>query len=135
VRGAPVFGEWLDGHARPSAVLALTNVTTLAVLTALAGRGIEVPEQVSLIAFDDYPWMSARKTPLTAIRQPVDRIAAAAWDRLKMRMAGDLSPPTPTILHASREDRASVRQVGAPIPRTTQNKTAGAVVDTIMTMP
>jgi LacI family transcriptional regulator len=134
-RGARVFGEWLEGHARPSAVLALTNVTTLAVLTALAGSGIEVPEQVSLIAFDDYPWMSARKTPLTAMRQPVDRIAAAAWDRLKMRMEGDLSPPMPTILHASREDRASVRRVGARIPRTSRKTTAGTAAKTVLTMP
>jgi LacI family transcriptional regulator len=99
----------------PSAVLALTNVTTLAVLTALARRGIGVPEQVSLIAFDDYPWMSARKTPLTAIRQPVDDIASAAWQRLKMRMEGDVSAPTPIVLHATRQDRASVRRFGPPV--------------------
>ncbi|MET0526893.1 MAG: LacI family DNA-binding transcriptional regulator [Microvirga sp.] len=123
-RGALVFSEWLDRHAIPSAVLALTNVTTLAILTALAGRGIDVPEQVSLIAFDDYPWMSARKTPLTAIRQPVDQIAAAAWDRLRMRMAGDLSLPTPTVLHASRHDRASVRRIGPPVSRVSPKETA-----------
>lgn len=127
-RGALVFSEWLEGHAMPSAVLALTNVTTLAILTALAGRGAEVPEQVSLIAFDDYPWMSARKTPLTAIRQPVDRMAAAAWERLTMRMGGDLSPPTPTILRADRQDRASVRRIGSPNTRIPSKETA-------MTMP
>jgi LacI family transcriptional regulator len=114
-RGAELFADWIEGNAVPSAVLALTNVTTLAVLTALARRRIDVPEQVSLIAFDDYPWMSARKTPLTAIRQPVDEIASAAWKRLKMRMEGDVSPPTPTVLHASRQDRASVRRIGSPI--------------------
>jgi LacI family transcriptional regulator len=110
-----VFGDWIDDNTAPSAVLALTNVTTLAVLTALARRGIDVPEQVSLIAFDDYPWMSARKTPLTAIRQPVDEIASAAWQRLKMRMEGDVSAPTPIVLHATRQDRASVRRFGPPV--------------------
>jgi LacI family transcriptional regulator len=114
-RGAELFSEWIEGNAVPSAVLALTNVTTLAVLTALARRGIGVPEQVSLIAFDDYPWMSARKTPLTAIRQPVDDIASAAWQRLKMRMEGDVSAPTPIVLHATRQDRASVRRFGPPV--------------------
>jgi LacI family transcriptional regulator len=115
-RGAEVFGDWIDDNTAPSAVLALTNVTTLAVLTALARRGIDVPEQVSLIAFDDYPWMSARKTPLTAIRQPVDEIASAAWQRLKMRMEGDASAPTPIVLHATRQDRASVRRFGPSVP-------------------
>lgn len=115
-RGAGVFAKWIETHPVPSAVLALTNVTALAVLTALARRSIEVSEQVSLIAFDDYPWMSARKTPLTAIRQPVSEIASAAWERLTMRMAGDVSPPVPTILHASLEERASVRRIGPPVP-------------------
>jgi LacI family transcriptional regulator len=131
-RGAERFAAWLDSHALPSAVLALTNVTTLAVLTALARRRIEVPVQVSLIAFDDYPWMSARKTPLTAIRQPVDAIAGAAWERLKMRMAGDASPPVPTVLQASLQDRTSVRRIGPPAAGSSPSGTADAVLDTAM---
>ena len=129
-RGAELFADWIGGHPVPSAVLALTNVTTLAVLTAFARRSIEVPERVSLMAFDDYPWMSARKTPLTAIRQPVDEIAGAAWERLKMRMAGDTSPPTPTILQASLQDRASVREVGSPVSGPSPNVNAELVFDT-----
>ncbi|WP_414474943.1 LacI family DNA-binding transcriptional regulator [Microvirga sp. M2] len=113
-RGAKAFAGWLEENPVPSAVLALTNVTTLAVLTTLARRSIEVPEQVSLIAFDDYPWMSARKTSLTAIRQPVGEIAGAAWSRLTLRMKGNESPSFPTILHASLEQRASVRRIAPP---------------------
>ena len=79
-----------------------------------AWLGIDVPGQASLIAFDDYPWMSARKTPLTAVRQPVDKIARAAWERLRMRMDGDLSGPRSTVLHASLQDRATVRRIGPP---------------------
>jgi LacI family transcriptional regulator len=131
-RGAELFGGWVDRNAVPSAVLALTNVTTLAVLTALARHRIEVPEQVSLIAFDDYPWMSARKTPLTAIRQPVDEIASAAWERLKSRMEGDLSPPTPIVLHANRQDRASVRRVGPPLADASATENAEPLGDAAM---
>ncbi len=131
-RGAERFAAWLEKHALPSAVLALTNVTTLAVLSALARRRIEVPEQVSLIAFDDYPWMSARKTPLTAIRQPVDAIAGAAWERLKMRMAGDASPPVPTVLQAGLQDRASVRRIGPSFAGCSPSGTADALLDTAM---
>ncbi len=123
-RGGEVFSDWLGRNPLPSAVLALTNVTTLAVLAALARRHIDVPEKVSLIAFDDYPWMSARKTPLTAIRQPVDEIAASAWERLKLRMAGDASPSHPTILHASLQDRASVRRTGPRITAATSKEAA-----------
>jgi LacI family transcriptional regulator len=132
--GAELFGDWIEGNAMPSAVLALTNVTTLAVLTALARRSIEVPEQVSLIAFDDYPWMSARKAPLTAIRQPVDKIASAAWERLKVRMDGDVSPPIPTVLHASRQDRASVHRVCPPASDVPPKGNAAPPTETTMNM-
>lgn len=112
-RGAELFAHWLERHARPTAVLALTNVTTLAVLSALAARRIDIPEQVSIIGFDDYAWMSARKTALTAIRQPVDAMAGAIWSRLKARIAGDESAPRPIELKTSLQVRDSVRNLGA----------------------
>jgi hypothetical protein len=55
--------------------LALTNFTTLGVLTTLAERGLRMPHDISLIGFDDYAWMRARATPLTAIVQPVREMA------------------------------------------------------------
>jgi LacI family transcriptional regulator len=110
-RGAELFAHWLDRHARPSAVLALTNVTTLAVLAALAARRVDIPDQVSLIGFDDYAWMSARKTALTAIRQPVDEMARIIWDRLRARIAGDVSAPHRIELATSLQVRDSVRDL------------------------
>ena len=110
-RGAELFAHWLARHPLPSAVFALTNVTTLAVLTALARQRIDIPDQVSIIGFDDYTWMSARKTALTAIRQPVDEIARVAWERLQMRMGGDMSAPCPSILSTSLQVRDSTRRL------------------------
>jgi LacI family transcriptional regulator len=110
-RGGEILARWLDRHARPTAVLALTNVTTLAVLAASASRRIDIPEHVSLIGFDDYTWMSARKTALTAIRQPVDDMARTVWDRLKARIGGDASPPRRIELNTSLQARDSVRDI------------------------
>jgi LacI family transcriptional regulator len=111
-RGAETFSNWLDRNARPTAVLALTNVTTLSVLSALAARRLDIPEHISLVGFDDYAWMSARKTGLTAIRQPVDTIADTVWDRLKVRMSGDVSAPQAFELNTSLQVRDSVRNLG-----------------------
>lgn len=113
-RGAELFSHWLERHALPSAVFALTNVTTLAVLTALARQKVDIPDQVSIIGFDDYTWMSARKTALTAIRQPVDEIARIAWERLQMRMNGDVSAVTPSVLNTSLQVRDSTRRLVSP---------------------
>jgi LacI family transcriptional regulator len=107
-RGAEVLAHWLERHARPSAVIALTNVTTLSTLMALARLRLDIPEPVSLIGFDDYPWMSARKTGLTAIRQPIKDMAAGAWEQLRKRMAGDESAPRHMVLKTSLQVRDSV---------------------------
>lgn len=123
-RGAEHFANWLDRNARPTAVLALTNVTTLAVLSALAARRIDVPEQVSIIGFDDYPWMSARKTALTAIRQPVDEMAAVIWERLLARIGGDDAAPRAVELNTTLQVRDSVRDLTAR----REAPAAGAVV-------
>ncbi|WP_186420163.1 LacI family DNA-binding transcriptional regulator [Bosea sp. CS1GBMeth4] len=110
-RGADVFQHWLERHRRPGAVIALTNVTTLATLTALARLRIDSPDPVSVVGFDDYPWMSARRTGVTAIRQPVAEIAAAAWRRLRARMDGDAAPPQRLVLQTSLQVRDSVRDM------------------------
>lgn len=107
--GAATVLHWLERHPQPSAVIALTNVTTLGTLSALARMRIDIPDPVSVIGFDDYPWMSARKTGLTAIRQPIAEIAEAAWTRLRARMAGDRTPPTHSVLQTSLQVRDSVR--------------------------
>lgn len=112
-RGAELFRNWLERHPQPSAVIALTNVTTLSTLSALARLKIDIPEPVSVVGFDDYPWMSARKTGLTAIRQPIGELAAAAWQRLHMRLAGDDTPPQAIVLQTSLQVRDSVRDLTA----------------------
>lgn len=112
-RGAEVFLHWLERHKRPTAVIALTNVTTLSTLSALARLRVDIPDPVSVVGFDDYPWMSARKTGLTAIRQPIAEIAATAWERLRTRMSGDVSPPLGIVLQTNLQVRDSVRDIAS----------------------
>ncbi len=92
-------------------MIALTNVTTLSALSALARLRVDIPDPVSVVGFDDYPWMSARKTGLTAIRQPIVELAAAAWQRLRARMAGEEAAPRTIVLPASLQVRDSVREL------------------------
>ena len=133
-RGAQIFTHWLERHAVPDAVLATTNVTTLAVLSAFAQARIMIPDRSSVVGFDDYAWMSARNTGLTAIRQPVEDIAEAAWQRLMFRLGGQAAAaPKAFVLDAGLVVRASVaerpvapRPVGQePARRTGQKPSRG----------
>jgi LacI family transcriptional regulator len=110
--GKKIFGGWMERNPIPGAIIALTNVTTLSVLSVLAEHQIDVPSRTSIVAFDDYAWMSARKTGVTAIAQPVDEIARAAWQRLRYRMdAGSDAKVMPIIFSASLVVRSSVRNL------------------------
>jgi LacI family transcriptional regulator, galactose operon repressor len=99
----------------PSGAIALTNFTTMALLAAFSSLGARTPDDVSLVGFDDYAWMQAYAPPITAIRQPVDRIAAEAWRCLSARMAGDSAPPRRVELAAHLEIRQSTRSAGPPL--------------------
>ena len=111
--GANILGAWLDSHTQPSAIFALTNVTTLSVLTALAERNIRVGDDISLVAHDDYIWMSARNVSLTVMQQPVEQMAHSAWEQLIERIENEQrnETPTKTVFKAQLVQRDSVRKL------------------------
>src|SRR5690606_1179226 len=56
---------------RPTAVVSTLNVMTLGLLACFRDKGIRVPQDVSLITFDDVPWCKVVDPPLTVVHQPV----------------------------------------------------------------
>jgi len=66
----------------PTAIFACDYIMALATLRVLRRHGLRVPEDVSLVAFDD-PLSAAHLTPpLTTLRQPVHRLGLLAAQRL-----------------------------------------------------
>ena len=106
------LSKWFDENPRPTAIQALTNFTTLSALTAFAERSLRMPRDISLIGFDDYTWMRARATPLTAIFQPVREMGRALWETLNARIKGDISPAKHVVFPCEIRVRAS----SGPVP-------------------
>jgi LacI family transcriptional regulator len=52
-----------------TAILALSNLIALGALRALAEENIRVPDDVSIISFDDQPYLAYLATPMTAVAQ------------------------------------------------------------------
>lgn len=78
--------DLLRGDDRPTAIFAGSDLQALGVLEAVRGLGLRVPEDLSLVGYDDIPmakWVSPR---LTTIRQPLRRMAEEAA-RLVVRMS------------------------------------------------
>ena len=111
--GSKILDEWLDKHSRPSVIFALTNVTTLSCLTVFAERDIKVGSDISLLAFDDDAWMSARSVGLTVMRQPAEQMAKNAWSRLLQRVDSEINNvnPVASILKAELIERQSVQDM------------------------
>jgi LacI family transcriptional regulator len=81
---------------RPSALFTSNNLVTLGALRALQNCHIHVPSDMSLLAFDDFDWLSLLQPAVSAIRQPVDQIAVEAW-RLMSHQIGKRPISTPHI--------------------------------------
>ncbi len=105
----------LAGHPRPDALFSLDHLTSLAAFRTLADLGIGIGRDIAFASFDETEWMRLVSPPITAVRQPVEDLAEAAWRRLVLRMDGDDGPPTTTRFACAIEIRGStLRQPGRP---------------------
>jgi LacI family transcriptional regulator len=64
---------------RPTAIFTGSNVATLGVLRAVQDAGLAIPQDLSLLAFDDFAWLTVLRPFVSAIRQPTEALAGHAW--------------------------------------------------------
>lgn len=72
----------------PEVVFAADNLMALGALDAIRARGMRVPDDIALAAFDDIPWFVHTDPPITAIAQPTADLARAAVRALADRIEG-----------------------------------------------
>jgi LacI family transcriptional regulator len=74
---------------RPTAVFACDDRVARDVLLAARDLGIRVPEELSVVGFDDIPESARFDPPLTTVRQPLVEMGAAATRLLLAMLAGE----------------------------------------------
>jgi len=80
----------LAGQAdRPTAILCGNDTMALGALRALSERGLRVPDDVSVVGFDDIPDASYYMPPLTTVRQDFGEVGRQALSVLLDQMAGE----------------------------------------------
>jgi len=85
VDGGRRAAERLLGSApKLTAIFAQSDLLALGAIAALRSHGLRVPEDVSVIGFDDIPVSSIFDPPLTTVRQPMREVGALA-----ARLVGD----------------------------------------------
>ena len=111
--GLEAAGEILDGaDPRPTAIFAASDAQALGVLEAARQRRIAVPDELSVMSFDDTLVAAMASPPLSAVRQPFPQLGQEAM-RTLMQLAEGRHPPTLRIELSTelilRDSIASVR--------------------------
>lgn len=104
----------LDGERPPTAIIASSDLMTLATLELARGRGMAVPGDLSLISFDDTPIVRFVQPPLTAVVQPIAETVERAVELIVRAEQGDHLPAEPQAVPCTLALRGST---GAPVKR------------------
>ncbi len=75
--------------AMPDAVFAGNDMMALGIMGAAKAAGIQIPDQLSLIGFDDIPLSSNPLVDLTTVRHPYDEIGEMVADRIVRQIEGE----------------------------------------------
>ena len=70
--------EWLQRKKKFTAILAFDDLTALGAIRALSKGGVKVPDQCSVIGFDDVPLSALAAPSLTTVRQPLEAMGNLA---------------------------------------------------------
>lgn len=100
--------ELLSRTDPPTAVFTANNVLAEGVWRATQRLGLAVPEQLSIVAFDDAPWMSMVGPGLSVRRQDTLGLGAAAVRTLVERVETPGAPVQTLVLPTTFVDRGSV---------------------------
>lgn len=88
----------LAGAHRPTAVFAVNNVLAEGVWRAATELGLRVPADLSVVSFDDAPWMSMVTPPVTVVAQDVVALGRTAVDVLVDRLAAPGRPARTVVV-------------------------------------
>jgi DNA-binding LacI/PurR family transcriptional regulator len=109
-------GRELARDGEVTAVFAANDDMAIGVIRALAEAGRRVPEDVSVVGFDDIPVAAYITPPLTTVRQPFDAVATEGIKLLVHTIEQPHADPPPA---AGQPVELVVRHSTAPPPRKT----------------
>jgi DNA-binding LacI/PurR family transcriptional regulator len=91
----------------PTAIFAANDLQALGVYEAARGAGLRIPEDLSVVGFDDLPVVAWVDPPLTTVHQPLTEMAVAATELALALGRGEPVPQAGVELGTTLTVRAS----------------------------
>jgi LacI family repressor for deo operon, udp, cdd, tsx, nupC, and nupG len=87
--GAHAARLLLELKQPPTAIFASNDDMAIGAMNEAKARGMRVPQDISVVGFDDVPFAASYDPPLTTIRQPFFEMGACAMDALSKLLEGE----------------------------------------------
>ncbi|WP_438433784.1 LacI family DNA-binding transcriptional regulator [Gorillibacterium sp. sgz500922] len=84
--GYSAASEWIAAGRLPTALFAADDFIALGAMDACKNAGIRVPDEISIVGFDDQVYASEFRPRLTTVRQPFENIGKHGVDLLLKRI-------------------------------------------------
>jgi DNA-binding LacI/PurR family transcriptional regulator len=108
------FAKHLLARKKPfTALFAYNDISAIGAIRALQEQGLRVPQDVSVMGFDDIPVAAFNAPTLTTVRQPLARMGQVAAQTLLERIAGRDDYPSEIAI----EPELVVRESTAKAPK------------------
>ncbi len=113
--GVVAFDRAWRAGLRPTAILAMSDALAIGAIGALRGRGRRVPDDVSVVGFDDIEVAAHLDPPLTTIHQPIARKGREAIELLLMAIEARTGPEAAAPEHRILPTHLVVRASTGPL--------------------
>jgi LacI family transcriptional regulator len=106
--GADAINSLLDAPQAMTALYAANHEAVFGILPTLVGRGVSVPDELSLICHEDMPWLAMWQPAITVVDNGAAQLANVAMDLLFQQIKDSLEPDGRTYRIGARlVERAS----------------------------
>jgi len=90
--------QLLEQYPQVSAIFCFNDQMAMGAMMYLHQRGVQLPQELSLIGFDDIEWAQFTTPGLTTVAQPLDQLGRAAVDLAMHLIQGEPLTPPPFLL-------------------------------------
>lgn len=102
----------LQQKNQPTAIFALSNTIAMGCMRALKEENKKIPQDISIITFDDHPYLDYLATPLTCVAQPVSDISKIATKFLFSKLNNKEIKTNQVLLKPEIKVKESLRRLG-----------------------